>query len=131
MALVANFGMTFPQRINSRGFFEFTGDIRSLVRASIYQILGTKPGGRVMVPEFGSRLHEILFEPLDDIAIALARVYTIQAIEKWEPRVQLNDIGVSVSPDSGKLEIFGAYTIVNREITDSFQVALPRLLKGN
>lgn len=130
MGLVANYGMAFPQRLNSRGFFEFTGDVKELVRASIHQILGTTLGERVMLPTFGSRLREVLFEPIDDVALALARVYTIQAIEMWEPRVRLNDVGTSVSADVGLLNIYGAYEIINREITDSFQVALPRLVRG-
>ena len=130
MALVADYGMTFPQRLNGRGFIEFTDDIQLLVKCSIHQILGTKIGERVMLPDFGSRLHELQFEPIDDVTIALARVYTIEAIEKWEPRVELNDVNIIVNPDQGRVEIYGSYVIANRNITDAFAVAFPRLITG-
>lgn len=130
MALVADNGMTYPQRINARGFIEFSNDIEVLVRHSIFQILGTYIGERPIEVEFGSRIRELLFEPIDEIAVALARVYTIQAIERWEPRVELNSVGAQIIPDIGKLAIFGSYVIVNRGIVDEFSVSIPRLVKG-
>lgn len=130
MSLVANYGMTFPQRINKKGFFEFSGDLRVLVGASIRQILGTRIGERVMLPEFGSRIWELLFEPIDAVTVSLARVYTIEAIKKWEPRVLLNDIDVRINPDYGRLEIYGGYTIYNQGMVDSFAVAFPKFAQG-
>lgn len=130
MALIAKTGMTFPQRINAKGFIEFTSDIRVLVKHSIYQILDTRIGERPIEVTFGSRLHELLFEPIDEITIALARVYTIDAIERWEPRVVLNEVGAKINVEQGKVEIYGSYVIVNRSIPDSFEVAIPRLVKG-
>ncbi len=130
MALIANNGMTFPQRLNARGFIEFTSDIRALVRYSIYQILGTPITGRFMESEFGSRIQELLFEPIDEILIALARVYTVEAIARWEPRVSLNDVAVTIDPDGGKATIYVSYVIVNRDIQESLAVSIPRLVKG-
>lgn len=131
MALVADYGMTFPQHINKKGFFEFTGKIEDLVKQSIYQILDTRLGERVMLPEFGSRLPELLFEPIDGITIALARVYFIDAIKKWEPRVLLNAVAVNINPDQNKLEITASYVILNHGIEDSVAVALPLFGKGS
>lgn len=130
MSVVADNGMTFPQKFNKKGFFEFTDDIYLLVRMSIYQILGTRIGERVMLPEFGSRIHEILMEPIDAIAIALARVYTIEAIKRWEPRVYLNDVGVVINPDQGLLQIYGSYSIKNRGLVDDFAIAFPKFAQG-
>lgn len=130
MALSANYGMTFPQQLNGSGFLEFSSDVQVLVKCSIHQILGTRIGERVMLPQFGSRLYELIFEPIDDITVALARVYTIEAIEKWEPRVELNDVVVNVNPDQQRVEIIGSYVITNSDITDEFSVAFPRLIRG-
>lgn len=130
MSLVADYGFTFPQRINSRGFIEFSGDILLLVKNSIYQILGTRIGERWMEPEFGSRIPELLFEPIDQVLVSLARVYTIEAIKRWEPRVRLNSVEVIVNPDQGRVEIYGVYTLVNRGLVDDFAVAFPRFIEG-
>ena len=126
MGLTLDYGFTFPQRINSAGFFEFTNDIQVLVRSSILQILGTYLGERYMEPEFGSRLPELLFEPIDDIAVGLARVYTIDAIKRWEPRVKLNDVVTTIVPDQGILNIFAAYVIINQNLEDNLTLTLPR-----
>ena len=83
-----------------------------------------------MEPEFGSRLPELIFEPIDEIVIALARVYVIQAIERWEPRVQLNEVAITINPDQGIVEIYGSYVIVNRGLVEDFQVAFPRIITG-
>lgn len=128
MALVADFGFTFPQKLNAKGFFELSNDLQTLVKHSIYQILGTRIGERVMVPEFGSRLEELLFEPIDEIVLALARLYTIEAIEKWEPRVELNEVVISIKPDINHIEILVDYVILNRSINDQLMVSLPRLV---
>lgn len=130
MALVADNGMTYPQRINGRGFIEFTDDIQQLVKCSIHQILGTRIGSRAMLRTFGSRLPELIFEPIDEITVALARLYTIEAIEKWEPRAILNEVEVMINVDQGRVEIYGAYVVSNTDIKDSFAIAFPRLLKG-
>lgn len=130
MSLVANYGMTFPQRINNKGFFEFTGDLRALVRASIHQILGTRIGARVMLPEFGSRIWELLMEPIDSITVSLARVYTIEAVKRWEPRVILNSVEVEINPDYNRLIIYGGYTIHNQGIVDEFAVSFPKFAQG-
>lgn len=130
MAVAADYGMTFPQRFNSKGFFEFTGDLQLLIRMSIYQILGTRIGERVMLPEFGSRIHELLMEPIDEITISLARVYTIEAIRTWEPRVLINDVQTVVNQDQGLLEIYGSYTIKNLGLVDDFAVAFPKFSQG-
>lgn len=130
MGLVADYGMTFPQHINKKGFFEFSGDLKTLIRHSIYQILDTRVGERVMLPEFGSRLPELLFEPIDGITIALARVYFIDAIKKWEPRILLNSVVVTINPDQNKLDIVASYVIRNYGIEDSIAVALPLFGKG-
>lgn len=130
MSVVADYGMTFPQKFNKKGFFEFTNDIYLLIKMSIYQILGTRIGERVMLPEFGSRIHELLMEPIDAVTISLARVYTIEAVKRWEPRVVLNDVGVVINVDQGLLEIYGSYSIKNRGLVDDFAVAFPKFAQG-
>jgi uncharacterized protein len=62
------------------------------VNDAIWQILGTKLGDRFMRPDFGSRLHELIFEPLDNIFQALVRIYTIQALDRWEKRIIVREV---------------------------------------
>ena len=60
---------------------------------SIYQsignILSTPYNTRLFLPEFGSQLENILFEPMDITTQDQLQDFIIQAIERWEPRVKL------------------------------------------
>lgn len=62
---------------------------RETIRNSIVTILLTRLGERVHLPEFGSRLYELVFEQLDDVFRVLAQQYVFDAISAWEPRVNI------------------------------------------
>lgn len=64
-----------------------------MICQSIRQILGTRVGERVMRRDFGSRLGDLVFEPLDTAIAEEAAYYVREAIEKWEKRV--SDLTVS------------------------------------
>ena len=64
---------------------------------SIIAILSTMLGERVFLPEFGSRLHELIFEPNDDILADLAKLYIRDALAKWEKRINVTDVLVRVN----------------------------------
>jgi Bacteriophage baseplate protein W len=59
------------------------------VRQAIVLLLSTTPGERVMRPEYGCELRRVLFSPNDDSTAGLAIHYVRQAIERWEPRVDI------------------------------------------
>lgn len=67
------------------------------IAQSIKTILGTYPGERLMLPEFGSRVREILFEPISDLSAEFLEMEIQEAIERWEDRVLINK--VEVIPD--------------------------------
>ena len=81
---------------------------------SIEQILGTPIGERVMLRDFGSFLHTIVFEPNDPTLGVLAEHYVRTALERWEPRVILDRI--YVEQDGPALEISIAFTIIRTQV---------------
>lgn len=84
-------GPCAPFTDNPRGAFESRGT-RSVIFASIVSILSTPIGTRVYLPEFGSRLTSLPFEPNDELLAALAETYIRDAIAKWEPRVEVLEV---------------------------------------
>ena len=82
-------GISYPVRAGDKGLFNVKTDIE-LIKGNIIQILGTRRGERVMLPLFGSRIPEFIFEPLDHITCALLRFELIQAVQRWERRIILN-----------------------------------------
>ena len=82
------------------------------VRQSIKMILSTFPGERIMEPEFGSRVRELLFEPLDDVTSNLLRSEIRNAIEKWENRVSVSSVDVNPNYDSNYYDVMINMTVL-------------------
>lgn len=71
------------------------------IRQAIRIILETRRGERVMRPDFGSGLHELVFEPLNTTTAELARHRVEQALVLWEPRIDVDE--VIVTPERGAI----------------------------
>lgn len=56
-----------------------------------------------MLPEFGSRLHELMFEPNDEILQQQVINETKGAIARWEPNVRVRAVFPEVSQDTVKI----------------------------
>ena len=55
-------GWRFPVAINLTGGIASSA-LEENIRESIFIVLGTAPGERVMRPDFGCRIHDLMFEP--------------------------------------------------------------------
>jgi len=67
---------------------------------SIARILSTPLGSRVMNPEYGSRLFELIDKTADDEWVLLASDFTYEAIEKNEPRVAIQRVKISTGANA-------------------------------
>jgi len=59
------------------------------VRQSIFLLVTTVPGERVMRPDYGCELYRLAFSPNDDTTAGLAIHYVRRALERWEPRIEI------------------------------------------
>ena len=84
-------GWNFPPKLNSRGGIALASEKEKLAQ-SIAIILNTPIGQRVMRPTFGSRLHELIFAPANPETFGLAEMYVQDALNFWEPRIQVIDV---------------------------------------
>jgi phage baseplate assembly protein W len=83
------------------------------VRQAILLLLSTIPGERVMRPDYGCDIYRLIFSPNDDTTAGLAIHYVRQALERWEPRIQLIRVDAERSPDSAEhLDILIEYRIL-------------------
>lgn len=105
-------GWNFPPVLDERGTVALTSDDDEIDQ-SIQIILSTAPGQRVMRPEFGCRIHELVFAPNSSATAGLASRYVREALGHWEPRIQVENVGVSPDPGNpGCLVISVEYRIV-------------------
>ena len=62
------------------------------IEKSIKDILLTPLGSRVMLPEYGSRIYELIDRKVDDEFRADLACFVIEAVEKWEKRVKIDEV---------------------------------------
>jgi hypothetical protein len=91
-------GFRFP-------FQEIRGEVPAsavppqLLADSIKQILLTEKGERVMRPDFGTRLRRMLFEGINRDFVTRIQKEILEAIVRWEPRVEVTKIHVVQGED--------------------------------
>ncbi|MGG7074596.1 GPW/gp25 family protein [Campylobacter sp. 9BO] len=76
------------------------------IEESIKDILLTPLGSRVMRPDYGSRIFELIDRKIDDEFRADLAWYVIEAVEKWEKRVKIDEVRlISLDGHSLKFKI--------------------------
>lgn len=121
--------VAFPLRLNDRNRLAMA-DGDAAVRQSIYLIIFTVPGERVMRPAFGCRIHELIFDPANTETAATAERYVREALEAWEPRINLQAVDVVPgNEDRGELVINLRYELVDQP--DPRSMVFPFYLNPN
>lgn len=87
-------GWAFPVGIDTRGRIALAHGERD-VEEAIRIILLTPKGQRVMRPEFGCQIHELMFAPNDATTAGLAEYYVRESLAMWEPRIEVDSVAVT------------------------------------
>jgi phage baseplate assembly protein W len=120
-------GWRFPVDVNRNGGIAASSD-EDLIRESIAIVLGTAPGERLMRPHFGCEIHELLFAPNNANTAGLAAHYCVEALSKWEPRIQEVEADATPSRDEpNKLLIHIRYKV--RETGNAHNMVYPFYLR--
>lgn len=91
-------GWAFPVETDAEGAVRRTAAGDEAVRQSIWAILGTAPGERVMRPDFGCGIHDLVFTVLDTGTANAVAATVAEALADWEPRIDVLD--VYAAPDA-------------------------------
>lgn len=111
-------GWAFQLTVNAGQVLFSAGEAN--IKQSLILILGTSPGERVMLPEFGCRINELLFAANNSTTEGLAELYVRQAVERWEPRVLVNDVSSVIEfTDRNILTITLSYVIRDKNQPDN------------
>jgi len=92
-------GWSFPVATDARGRVALARRERDIDEA-IRIILLTAKGQRVMRPEFGCGIHDLVFAPNDATTAGLAIYYVEEALAMWEPRIRVLDVTAAPDPDA-------------------------------
>ncbi|SDC59996.1 hypothetical protein SAMN05216410_1993 [Sanguibacter gelidistatuariae] len=79
---------------------------------SIHVVLLTAPGERLMRPQFGCRIWDLLFEPVNANLLGLISQAVRDALAQWEPRIAVEDVRpVQDAKDSSLVRIEITYRV--------------------
>lgn len=117
-------GLTFPLAVDANGAIAMSSGAADVEKA-MRVILSTAPGERPMRPHFGCAIWDLLFEPINPNTLGLMEDAVREAMSRWEPRIDVED--VTVSPDGsgepGRVTIDIGYRL--RSTNDSRNLVHP------
>jgi phage baseplate assembly protein W len=103
--------VVFPFRLGDRNQIGMVEE-HMAIRQSIYVIINTVPGERVMRPDFGCEIHSLIFWPANHQTAAIAERYVREALTRWEPRIDLHEVEATPgASDRGELFIKVSYSL--------------------
>jgi uncharacterized protein len=95
-------GWKFPPQVTPQGG-TCVASYEQRVEESIYMILGTSKGERLMLPDFGCGIHDLVFAPNNAATLARVVQEVQSALTNQERRIDVLDVGVDTSSDQPNL----------------------------
>jgi Bacteriophage baseplate protein W len=98
------------------------------IKEAIWIILGTAKGERVMRPDFGCGIHDLVFTPINTATITLVENSVREALTIWEPRIELIKVEASSEKsEEGKMLVSIDYRV--RTTNNRFNLVYPFYIK--
>ena len=91
-------GWSMPVELDPRTGLVATVAYEADIRQSIRIILETAPGERVMRPNFGCGIHELVYVAVDSTALQRIRSLVEEALRRCEARIEV--LGVTIDEDA-------------------------------
>ncbi|HWP92873.1 MAG TPA: GPW/gp25 family protein [Thermodesulfobacteriota bacterium] len=121
-------GWKFPVSVDAKTGRISMSEYEQDIRESIWIILSTAKGERVMRPDFGCGIHDLVFAPINNTTVNLVENTVREALTLWEPRIELIKVEVSAEESAqGKLLVGIDYRV--RVTNNRFNLVYPFYLK--
>ena len=100
MANGITYGITFPFKDSYKGtYLDLTEDPDAEVRSDLIHLILTRKGRRYFLPDFGTRIYEYIFNPLDDLSFSDIEADIRVACETYMPNLLITSIKVYAATD--------------------------------
>lgn len=121
-------GWAFPAALDEHGMLRRAAYEES-VRQAIWVILGTAKGERVMRPDFGCGIHDLVFEVNSASTAGKVAQAVRQALLLFEPRIDVLEVDVRPANGGAVLLIDLDYQV--RATNNVFNLVYPFYLERN
>ena len=86
------------------------------IARSLRNIVFTTPGEKFFNESFGSRITESLFDNIDEITSSVIVDEITESINRYEPRVKLNNVKAYPDYDNNGFDVIVTYDVIGAEI---------------
>lgn len=111
------YGITLPVKNGETGFFEQAFTSYDQAKSNLKNLLLTKKGERIMQPNFGTGLHSLLFEQIDDTFQEKIQETITKNVNYWLPYISIKNIDVEMTNelrDQNRVNLSLEFTVGNQ-----------------
>lgn len=108
-------GLSLPLQFDNNTFSQ-TYTTMEQVKSNLKNLLLTKPGERILQPDFGCPLIILVFEPISDELESRIEDAIEDSIEMWMPYINIENIVINMSDemkDRNKIEVSISFKVGN------------------
>ena len=108
--------ISLSMNINPLNYDLITIKNETAISRSIRNLILTNPGEKFFNQTLGSRVNQLLFDPMDDITSSSIQDEIRNTITNYEPRVDLISVDVSPNYDTSEFNVTIRYYIVGIDV---------------
>lgn len=120
-------GLKFPPQQVGDGEFALSYYDQA-IQESIWIILSTAPGERIMRSDFGCGIHDLVFAQNNTRTAGLVEFTVKQALQRWEPRIIIQQVHADPDPADPYVLLINIDYLV-RETDSRFNLVYPFYLE--
>lgn len=94
------------------------------VKRDLYNHIFTEKGERPMMPDFGTRIPGLTFEPNDEITRNIIQEDLLEVFN-YDPRIKLLNLHISSLPDNNAIVAFADVLYVEFDIKETIRIEVP------
>lgn len=119
MAQGTTYGINFPFRDSYDGnYFDLSNTNDEEIRTDLVHLLLTRKGTRYYLPDFGTRLYEFIFEPMDGPTFSEIESEIRESVHEYLPNLTITKISVT----DASTEDIDKGTYINEDDSRVFRV---------
>ena len=128
MANGKTYGINFPFQDSKEGkYLSLSQTADEEIRTDLLHLILTRKGSRYYLPDFGTRIYEFIFEPMDGTTFEAIKADIRDSIEKYIPNLTVNEITITPYLEDleaqgelnmDKLGIGGIYRVPGRGVEE-------------
>tara|TARA_B100000287_G_scaffold130037_1_gene122098 strand:+ start:2953 stop:3372 length:420 start_codon:yes stop_codon:yes gene_type:complete len=96
------------------------------IKQAMKNLVLTSPGEKLFQSEVGSKVYQLLFEPLDAFTVDTLQDEITNTLRNFEPRVEVISVEITALDDYHELRVDVEYRIVGQPLTQTIDFILQR-----